>query len=492
MRPARIVLLVAGVLSSLVALGLLVAGAALLWVNAAERDHEGYYSTGSRPFETPTYALTSDEVDLGADVRSGWDPVDAIGTVRVTAASDGEIFVGIAASEDVDRFLRGVRHDRLDEIEWSPFETAYVRSDGPRRASPPGAEEFWVASASGQGEQSAVWDLESGNWTVVLMNADASPGIDADVSAGVHTDLLLPVGIGLLVAGVVAAGLGTLAIVAAVRGSREPDGAAPAETAATWAGDDPPGAGAHPVRLDARLDEPLSRWLWLVKWFLAIPHLVVLAVLWVAFAVLTVVAWFAILVTGRYPRSIFDFNVGVMRWTWRVHYYAFTLGTDRYPPFSLDHDADYPADLAVRYPERLSRGLVLVKSWLLAIPHWIIVGIFAGGGASWAWGRDAEASRVASTGLIGILVLIAAVILLFRGRYPTTIYDFVLGMNRWVWRVVTYAALMRDEYPPFRLDNGGMDPGTQPRHPAPPPPPAQRDPRAPVDEDAGQVVGTSR
>src|SRR5215470_1107243 len=117
-------------------------------------------------------------------------------------------------------------------------------------------------------------------------------------------------------------------------------------------------AGAYPARLDATLDSP-SRWVWLIKWLLVIPHVVVLVFLWVATTVLTVVAGFAILFTGRYPPRIFDFNLGVMRWTWRVSYYALSaFGTDKYPPFSLRPDPAYPADFNVDYPEHLSRGLV--------------------------------------------------------------------------------------------------------------------------------------
>ena len=217
-----------------------------------------------------------------------------------------------------------------------------------------------------------------------------------------------------------------------------------------------------PVRLVGQAEPGLSRWLWLVKWLLLVPHVVVLLFLWTAAAVLSVVAWFAILFRATYPRRIFTFNLGVMRWTWRVLFYGYSaLGTDRYPPFSLGAHEDYPAVLDVTYPERLSRGLVLVKSWLLLIPHYLVVGFFFGAGGvadtrrHGGWPTDA--------GLVGLLVLFLGLLLLFTGRYPATIFDFVMGMNRWGARVAAYALLMTDVYPPFRLDQGGLEPGDEAR-----------------------------
>jgi len=198
---------------------------------------------------------------------------------------------------------------------------------------------------------------------------------------------------------------------------------------------------SYPISVKGDLSEPPSRGWWLLKWLLGIPHYIILAFLWVAFVVVTIIAFFAVLFTAKYPKGLFTFNVGVLRWSWRVGFYSYgALGTDKYPPFTLGSVKDYPADLEIEYPERLSRGLVLVKWWLLAIPHYCVIFFFQG-----------AAGERRGGGLVPILAIFAALALLFTGKYPEDIFKLVVGMNRWTIRVIGYASLMTDKYPPFRL-----------------------------------------
>jgi hypothetical protein len=208
----------------------------------------------------------------------------------------------------------------------------------------------------------------------------------------------------------------------------------------------------YPVRLEGEPTEPLSRWLWLVKWLLLIPHIVCLVFLFLTLILATIAAFFVLLFTGRYPRGLFDWNVGVLRWAWRVSFYSYSaLGTDRYPPFTMGEVPDYPARLEIDYPEQQRRGLPLIGWWLLGIPQYAIGGVLTGGGLG--WGRYG--------GVDGVLVFVIAMLLLFKNRYPRNVFDVLMGFNRWAVRVGAYALFMTPEYPPFRLDPGSREPATE-------------------------------
>ncbi len=452
-------MVIVGGLLTVVGFGALVGGGAALAVQATARDSAGFYHLPATRLETSTAALVT-PFELGPALRSD----TPLGTVELKARSltAAPVFIGIAPADQVDRWLSGVARTRVTDWGFGPAEPRTQRVEGIAAADPPAGAGIWVASASGSapgsGEAGLTWQTRPGQWAIVVMNASGQPGLAVEVTAGSDTGLLLPIGLGALAIGILLASAGIAVAVMGVRRDQYPMAV-------------PSVPGSYPVRLNGQLDPELSRWRWLVKWFLAIPHYVVLALLWLAVLPLTVVAGFAILFTGRYPRPIFEFNVGVMRWSWRVSYYAFgALGTDRYPPFTLDPVPDYPADFSVDYPERLSRGLVLVKWWLLAIPHLLIVAVLSGGWTSFGIGRDQWWFGLSGSGLIGILVLVAAIVLAVGGTYPPALFDVVMGLNRWCYRVFAYVALMRDEYPPFRFDAGGPDPGTPPPLPTGPVP----------------------
>ena len=188
----------------------------------------------------------------------------------------------------------------------------------------------------------------------------------------------------------------------------------------------------YPVKLVGHYEERISRFLWLIKWLLVIPHAIVLWFLSIPTILTIPVAWVAIIIMGRYPGFLWSYHTGLLRWTWRVNFYSYGVGaTDQYPPFSFQSRDDYPADLNIEYPETSSRLSTLFR-WLLVIPHWIIV-YFLGA-------------------IVDILVFFALVIVLFTGRFPESLFDIVMGMNRWVYRVNAYSWLLVDDYPPFSFD----------------------------------------
>lgn len=219
--PARIASLIAASVVGLFSLGLLAAGGGLLWADS-EKDGEGYLSTGFDPFATGTRALATEDLDIDG-AGAGWlIDDDRYGKLRLQVRSqDGKpVFVGIAPTRDAERYLRGVGHSLVTDLEYDPFRADYRRQAGSRRPAAPGEARFWAASAQGAGTQTLTWDVEHGNWSVVVMNADASPGVDVELRAGAEVPFLEPVGWGALIAGLVALAFAALLVFLGVREPR--------------------------------------------------------------------------------------------------------------------------------------------------------------------------------------------------------------------------------------------------------------------------------
>jgi hypothetical protein len=186
----RIGLIVTGAIAGVLALGALVLGAGALWADG-END-QGYLATDSERFAAGTRALATENLDVDLDGVDWLVDSGELGKVQLEVASKGDepVFVGIARTEDVTSYLRGVDHTLVTDVDADPFEAAYQRESGNRRPAAPAQESFWAASTQGRGTQTLDWRVDDGDWSVVVMNADGSRGVAADVSAGAKMPFL--------------------------------------------------------------------------------------------------------------------------------------------------------------------------------------------------------------------------------------------------------------------------------------------------------------
>jgi hypothetical protein len=230
----RIAALAGGSLLALIALGLMACGAYGLWLHTTQRS-DGYVMTSSERFSTGSYALATRTLQISSDVPSFLYGRDWLGDVRIHGASANPnlaLFIGIARKDDVDRYLAGVAHSEVVDVNGNPFGTTYRPSyrpkPGGKPAIPPNSATFWVARVAGQGSRSLTWSVKQGRWAVVVMRPDGSAGVSADLAAGAKLPALLWVSIVLLVFGILILG-GAAALIYFV-GGREPR--APATPAA--------------------------------------------------------------------------------------------------------------------------------------------------------------------------------------------------------------------------------------------------------------------
>ena len=187
----RIASIVAGGVAAVLAVGLIAAGAVLLWGDSKKDDH-GYLSTGKERYAASTYALASDNLDVDLD-GAGWTmDRDDLGNVRLAVESTAgkPVFVGIARTSDVSDYLRSTSYPSVTDVDYSPFRASYRDHGGDRRPALPAQQGFWAASAHGSGTQTVAWDLQDGDWSIVVMNADGSRGVDTHISAGAKVPLL--------------------------------------------------------------------------------------------------------------------------------------------------------------------------------------------------------------------------------------------------------------------------------------------------------------
>jgi hypothetical protein len=214
-------LLVIGSLASCAGVALGIAGGALVWAHSTQRDAAGYYSTSAERLDTGSFALTSEDVDLGVDPSDyRWVPGGPTAVrVQATSASGTPIFVGIGRATDVDRYLAGSAHAQITDFEVDPFRPELRDVPGAARPAPPSSQPIWAASSEGAGTQTVTWPAQSGEWKVVAMNADGSPRVAVDVAVGAKTGLLMPLGLGVGAFALVLLAGGAAMVLAGSRGN---------------------------------------------------------------------------------------------------------------------------------------------------------------------------------------------------------------------------------------------------------------------------------
>ena len=223
MSAGKIVLIVLGSIGLILGLALAAGGGLVLVAQSAFRDAQGFFVSGTHPFASEGYAITSQRVDLGVNPERGASQIGGIFTLRLrVASSDGkDIWIGIAPSSDVDSYLGSAEHDEVTDVSRGPFRPHYRHVDGPAIPAAPARETIWVQRESGPGQQTLRWRPRPGKWTVVVMNADGSRGVAARMSIGVRVRFLTWIGVGLLIAALLAFIGGGLMLYFGVRAPRQ-------------------------------------------------------------------------------------------------------------------------------------------------------------------------------------------------------------------------------------------------------------------------------
>jgi hypothetical protein len=218
--PTRVLSMVGAALAALLALGLLAAGGLLLWGDA-QKDEQGYLSTERERFVTNTYALATENLDADLDGADWPLDHDRYGSIRLELNAGKPLFAGIARTSDVSRYLAGSAHALVEDISIEPFRADYRPVAGDRPPAAPGGQDFWVASVQGAGTRTLTWDVEDGDWSIVVMNADGSRGVDADVKAGAEVPFLSSLGWGTTIAGLLVLVLAAVLTVVGIRAGRK-------------------------------------------------------------------------------------------------------------------------------------------------------------------------------------------------------------------------------------------------------------------------------